>query len=789
MMMRKRASVTMPKVMVISRICAIVACGTVLPICAGAKGKPVTVRDGIRMTSLANWRCGFTASFSPNGKKFVVVLRRGDLKRNLNEYTMVLWKTDSLNANHMHVILKMSSSSFLPAIDPSSIAWSADGRSLTFLGEHQGERHEVFRLNMRTGAIRALTHSLTSVLAYSTDVSSSVLAYEALPRRRSLWDKLTAERGLVVTTQHPADLISGIDGSYSGVNQHRRLFVRDKFGLREIRPMPGSAFAADALERNWNNIAVSPNGHYLVTTERMPFQDIPESWRKYGGYARIAFKIMGRQKKAGISDISRYILVDLRTGRSRVLLNAPIFGVPTNRVIWSPDSRSVILSESRLPIGERKSFRGQLRRGGQSESPKDTVEVNVNTGQITPVGANCHQAVAWTHGELVCNASPDSIELRTKQYAEQTYFKKSSLVRAFTCPRPERARFQKRGGKWRPMDRPVQQKIDVFLRQGLNSPPELYYRMRRQKKAKLLLALNPQFRRLQLAKERMVTWNWSKHQPVTGGLYYPLNYQAGKRYPLVIQTHGFHPGRFEFFGVLPTANAAQPLAAHGMFVLQLDDMRLTGKTGWQLYEVKAAANIYKSAIEFLDKKGLIDPRRVGIIGFSRTCLYVKWVLAHDPGLFAAASVTQGVDDGYVQYLLGSKDYDVTGLYGGGPFGRHLKEWTRLSPSFNLVRVRTPLLITVPDNTLVLWDWEWFEGLRDLGKPVYMFMFDGRTRDTHLLQIPRDRFLSSEENVNWFDFWLNHRRDSNAVNPQQYRRWGRLCKMEKREHEDVRAFCM
>jgi len=108
---------------------------------------------------------------------------------------------------------------------------------------------------------------------------------------------------------------------------------------------------------------------------------------------------------------------------------------------------------------------------------------------------------------------------------------------------------------------------------------------------------------------------------------------AGKRYPLVVQTHGFYESGFMTDGTGGAGFAARPLAAIGIVVLQIRD-RLDHVVTLD----EASGNIlgYESAIEQLASDGLIDPRRVGIIGFSRTCYYVESALIKDPQRFAAA---------------------------------------------------------------------------------------------------------------------------------------------------------
>ncbi len=62
--------------------------------------RPVTVADSIQMTRLGDPSYtdgapsnGIVAKFSPDGKHFVVVLKKGNLEVNTNEYSLVLFQT------------------------------------------------------------------------------------------------------------------------------------------------------------------------------------------------------------------------------------------------------------------------------------------------------------------------------------------------------------------------------------------------------------------------------------------------------------------------------------------------------------------------------------------------------------------------------------------------------------------------------------------------------------------------------------------------------------------------
>lgn len=771
---------------------AVMAIACLLAICGAAAGEKASqgsrdssVRDGIEMTELADPAylrgspacangASSVAKFSPDRSEFLVVLRRGDVDRNWNHYEVLLWKTRDLRG-HPKTVLQMDSSSARPAIDPSSISWAEGGKAFTFLGEQPGGHHQVFSVDIATGHPRALTGHSTSVMSYSRDASGAVLAYEALPPVESLWNATTARHGLVVTSQWPQNIIMGQRTDSVIREGDRELFIKNAAGTHEIQPVDGSIFYGGDSDGS-DVLSLSPDGRYVVVLERVAVAAIPRRWREYRDWY-VQFDLDNVQGAYGW--LGRYVLVNTQTGKSRVLLNVPVV-IPTP-VIWAQDSRSVILSQTLLPLPADTKGRKE-----KNNSERKTVEVNVLTGEFADVGRRCHLAVAWGTNGLTCQAAASATETMLKQLNKSTYFKSSSDKDGTDeCPKPEVVQLRKVGRSWRAAASDSARKLVISLREGMNVPPTLHYEIRGQS-AGTLWDLNPALNGTRVAEERQIAWEWSKGHRIVAGLYYPVGYRPGRRYPLVIQTHGFDPGRFEFFGPYSTAFAARPLAGRGMFVLQVQDIYLPGshEAHGQFKSVDRAIKIYESGISYLAAQGLVDPAKVGIIGFSYTGFYVEWALSHNPTLFAAASVTEASDGGYLDYITGWRFIDASSLYGGPPFGESLKQWVKLSPNFNLDRVRSPMLITEQHPSLILVEWEWFEGLRDLKRPVEMMVLDD---DDHLLQKPWDRLVSEGENVDWFDFWLNGHEDEDPGKATQYQRWRRLRARYQCEHQ-VAATC-
>jgi dipeptidyl aminopeptidase/acylaminoacyl peptidase len=325
--------------------------------------------------------------------------------------------------------------------------------------------------------------------------------------------------------------------------------------------------------------------------------------------------------------------------------------------------------------------------------------------------------------------------------------------------------------------KPVLPPLSVVVKQDLNTPPSLWATDLRKKTSKKLWDPNPQLARMDLGLVSIIHWKDPSGHVWTAGLVKPPDYVSGKRYPLVIQAHGFISDEFLSDGTFTTAFAARPLASVGIVVLQMKDSNTHEGSPKELSDQIRG---YESAINYLSSMGLVDPQKVGIIGFSRTSWYTIGALVADPKLFAAASVTDGVDEGYMQHLIfGESNPSLRNegkqIYGTMPFGRGLTNWVKKSPTFHLDRVQAPVLVTAIGPESILLEWTVYASLRMQEKPVDMLYIPG---GQHELQKPLERLASQQGNVDWFRFWLQNYEDPNPAKATQYRRWEMLRKLPK-----------
>jgi dipeptidyl aminopeptidase/acylaminoacyl peptidase len=716
--------------------------------CNGGDGRPpgkrrITVKDTIEMTEFAD-RGYFlggapesaVAIFSPNGKQFLIRLKKGSVERNVVQYSLLLFQTgDAFQSPVGHELLTMSSSSNREAIQ--QVRW-LDDQAVAFLGENTGERPQVYRVAIPTKQIIQLTHHPTAVVSYDISRDGREIVYEATPQTKKLVDTEQVRRnGWVVTSQYVSDLLD--DGEVrDGPWADRELFVQP-WQKKAVR-IPSTDFLGEYLP-----LVLSPDGHYALLAVYL--SDVPQTWGEYDDKVLHQY-IVERRKPGTLSNIQQYMLLDVSQRKLVPLLDAPKAWLDEG-IAWSSDSRSVAVSGTYLPLD---SDNAQIQADRKAHA--FVVDVDVPGGKIQVITGERLRIAGG-------NEEKHRITLAPGYYAEKG---------------PLRA-FEKINTEWRsqPMSATGESQgtpVNVTLEEDKNTPPKIFVADRNTGRKNLLLDLNPQFRDFKFAIVETVKWKAADGHEVIGGLYFPPDYQEGRRYPLVIQTHGYEEDRFWMNGPWNSAFAAQPLAARGIMVLQVGDSTERGadrnytNTPGEGPRRMAA---FEGAIDELDRRGLIDTDRVGLIGFSRTVFHVAFTLTHSKYRFRAATLADGFDGGYLNYLLW-RIADSEGVNGGEPIGAGLKSWLDDSPGFRIDKVSAPVRIEYYGPHAFLGGWMWFSLLSLLEKPVdFIWIPHG----THLLVKPWERMTSEQGSVDWFCFWLKGEEDADPTKAEQTRRWREL----------------
>jgi dienelactone hydrolase len=196
---------------------------------------------------------------------------------------------------------------------------------------------------------------------------------------------------------------------------------------------------------------------------------------------------------------------------------------------------------------------------------------------------------------------------------------------------------------------------------------------------------------------------------------------------------------------------------------------------------------YVAAIRKLDAEGLIDPHRVGIIGFSRTGWYVLDSLLHAKEYFVAATLAECTYISFGEYTLNA-DYGGPGRsksiaagIGAEPFGEGLQKWNAESAGFNTDKINVPVLYQASSPVALIYSWDMYALMRLQNKPVELLYF---RNGEHVMTKPLEILVSQEMNVDWYDFWLNGHEDPDRTKAEQYVRWRELRKL--REQNEAKS---
>lgn len=179
-----------------------------------------------------------------------------------------------------------------------------------------------------------------------------------------------------------------------------------------------------------------------------------------------------------------------------------------------------------------------------------------------------------------------------------------------------------------------------------------------------------------------------------------------------------------------------------------------------------------TVIEQLARRRLVDRRRVGMGGFSFGSETTMWTAMNSDLLAAAAMTSPQFEPGmFWMSSVRGRDYaePLRAYFGVGSPDRDIEGWRRLSPALNTERIRTPVLMQLPEQEGRA-SVELYSRLSNSRTPVEMYLFPD---EAHMLVQPRHMRATLERHLDWFRYWLLGERDPDPAKAAQYERWDAL----------------
>jgi dipeptidyl aminopeptidase/acylaminoacyl peptidase len=267
-----------------------------------------------------------------------------------------------------------------------------------------------------------------------------------------------------------------------------------------------------------------------------------------------------------------------------------------------------------------------------------------------------------------------------------------------------------------------------------------------------LTDFNPQVRSWRLGQVRELEWKNSRDGLTRRGvLITPPDYQPGKLYPTIVNTH---TGDAAWWAGLHAKWWAwgQLLASRGYVVFLPNTRGVTGE-GWRLHATIAdwggmAYQDLMDGVDYLVAQKIADPNRLGIGGWSNGGFMTEYAITHTTR-FKAAVAEAGHSDFFSLY--GASDIRA-GLRVEAPASPyHNRKWYDDASPITLIRnCRTPTLLLhgINDRGVpVTQAYEFYTGLKEVGVETQLVVYP---REGHNIQEYAHQLDIQERLVAWFD---------------------------------------
>ncbi len=273
---------------------------------------------------------------------------------------------------------------------------------------------------------------------------------------------------------------------------------------------------------------------------------------------------------------------------------------------------------------------------------------------------------------------------------------------------------------------------------------------------KRLSNANPGVAEFALGKTETIRWKSTDSSMVEGLLVYPVGYQKGTRYPLVVQIHGGPASATTTQFAGSHSRYDHVYAANGYALLHPN---YRGSTNYgEKFKTSIVGNYFAqgfddimTGVDHLIAQGIADPDKLGMMGWSAGGHWSNWTLTHT-NRFKAISSGAGAMNWVSMYAQNDSQANRENYFNGTPYD-NFDHWMAMSPIKYIKNARTPTLIHVGhDDPRVPrpQSEELHMALKKLGVPTEFIVYP---RMGHGLTDPRYQMVKMVAEFNWFEKWI------------------------------------
>jgi dipeptidyl aminopeptidase/acylaminoacyl peptidase len=567
----------------------------------------------------------------------------------------------------------------------------------------------------------------------------------------------------------------------------RIAFISDRTDKRQIYVIDllgGEANALTTAEDGVTSFAWSPDGRTIAYTAIEPKSSaIKDREKKYG-----EFEVVDQEYR-----MTHLVTIDVATRAARTLTSGA-FTVGSFQ--WSPDGSSIAFDHrvngspasggsadiSVLTVADA-SVRALVTQEGPDTQPvwsPDGTQIAFETAMANP-------AFYYTNGLIaVVSASGGTPAVLTSSFDENPsivswkpgglFFSASQRTSAYLFRMDPSSRTITRLA---PTDAWVGSSFTLsrdgsrvaFLGADARSIAEVYVAPATLANPTRLTDTNAQLSRFALGWRETVTWKSQDGTAIEGVLHKPADFDPSRKYPLLVVIHGGPTGISRAVPLTSTIYPIDVWVPRGVLVLEPN---YRGSAGYgEKFRSLNVRNLgvgdawdVLSGVDSLIAKGIVDPARVGTMGWSQGGYISAFLATHDAVRFKAISVGAGISD-WMTYYVNTDIHPFTRQYLKATPWDDPAIYAKTSPITYIKQAKTPTLIQhgaadqrVPlPNAFAL-----YQGLQDQKVPTKLIVYQGFGGIGHGPTKPKSNRATMEHNLEWFDeyFFQTPPRPSSAA---------------------------
>ncbi len=298
----------------------------------------------------------------------------------------------------------------------------------------------------------------------------------------------------------------------------------------------------------------------------------------------------------------------------------------------------------------------------------------------------------------------------------------------------------------------------VFAHENVNTPVDLYSGSFGGAEVRQLTDLHRDVPRPEMGRTEVISWTSADGMEIEGLLTYPVGYEPGKQYPLVLNIHGGPAGVYsQSFTGRPGIYMIQTFAQEGMAVLRPNPRGSTGYgKDFRYANVKDwGYGDYDDVMTGVDKvieMGIGHPDSLAVMGWSYGGYLTSFTVTRTDR-FKAASMGAGLPN-LISMVTTTDIQDYLAAHMGGEFWDDYEQYERHSAMYHIKNVVTPTQVVHGANDLRVpftQGQEFYRALDRLGVDTEMIVYP---RTPHGPREPKFLMDVTPRILKWFDDHLD-----------------------------------